>query len=292
MPVVHPANFLIQLAVERIGSSSTLFTAMVLLAGSAAAGQVLAAGSASPIVQACHQLSNRIAVTPDSRFAVDSSMLGDSLCVTDLVQGNIVKHIKAFPSGSTIQDFAITPDGKRVVATAKNVVNVINLETGGLMKSFTVPQDIWKMHLSPDGSLMIALSGVFDHTKAWTLETGKLAFNIMGPKGNPKKRLIGDIMRDGIGAPAMSPDGKIIVGYNRDKLAFLDGKTGRFLTFLEGGSGSIDTLSFTRDGKHILDVRHDRKAATEEIEQWLQIWDVEKRKIVKTLPTSRRSRRS
>ena len=166
--------------------------------------------AALAVLQACHNFPGKILITPDNRYAVDSASLSPTLCVTDLKQGNIVKVIKAFPSGSTLEDFSLTSDGTKIVATSKNNVSIIDLKSGSTIRSFTVPHELGNSQLSADNTLLIAMGGWAAHTAAWNLETGKLAFTLLGPKGNPKKHLLGDIMLDEIRSAAISPDGRRI----------------------------------------------------------------------------------
>ena len=226
---------------------------------------------------------NIIRLTPDGRFAISSELLGSKLQLTELENGVILKVIQAVDRTESIGDFRVAPDSKRIVVSVSNSnkVNVLDLETGEVVKSLVLPAKniIAGWHLSHDGNNLITHGTMFDHAQVFSLGTGRVVFNLLKPGASAKKTLIGDLMSDGVGSNDVTSDDKWLAGSTYpDKIAVFNAQSGRFVDyFAEAGQGRPDHVSFTRDGRHVLVTR----AKTDD--QVLEIWDFEKRELIQTV---------
>lgn len=173
-----------------------------------------------------------------------------------------------------VKSVAVSPDGRHLLSAAYDkTVRLWEIETGREIRPFLGHTEaLASVVFSPDGKL--ALSGGSDGTlRLWDIETGKLVRLFEGHTG-------------WIRTVCFSPDGKYILSGSADyspepedrdrSLRLWDVNTGEQLLQFEGETRSINAAVFTPDGRSVLTAS-----------DWLpvQLWDVEKRKLLRRFAT-------
>ncbi|MGW8251639.1 MAG: WD40 repeat domain-containing protein, partial [Anaerolineales bacterium] len=160
---------------------------------------------------------------------------------------------------------SFSPDGQTaLVSSLSDSLDLWDLASGEVIRSF-VGHTLWtnKVVLSPDGQTAYSTSD--DNTvRAWDFATGELVTTYQ------------PFSDGGTAGLAISPDGgKLLVGRTwfdldnvepRDAvIALLDAKTGERLLNLEGHTGTVETITFSPDGRYALSGSWDRT---------VRLWDV------------------
>ena len=181
---------------------------------------------------------------------------------TYIMPESIAKQIK----GASIGPLFFLPDGKRLLLLFKGPL-IVDLSSG----RFTRLDDLGMQNtvVSADGKLVAAY--VADEIKGvqlWNVATGKRLRAIANLADNDD-RMFGRAL-------ALSPDCKTLA-VGADKRVYLfDSSTGNLLAKMDAGSGGGPLeLAFTPDGSKLL--------CNHQVEWRLRIWDVAKRKLLRTI---------
>jgi WD40 repeat protein len=119
--------------------------------------------------------------------------------VREVATGKLLRSIKNFYSERTSLDTVVwTPDGTRLAYGGKAGVELWNLETGTLERTFPAPvnanQFVRPRAISLDGKVLVGQSECRNALLLWEIATGKLVRVILG----------------GAARVALSPDGKLL----------------------------------------------------------------------------------
>jgi WD40 repeat protein len=209
----------------------------------------------------CHADSvNALIVTPDGRQLISASS-DATLKLWDLASGKELLTFQSHPA--PIYAVAVTPDGKRVVASGYGI-KVWKLDSNTEVLSFVTPDWIYALAVTPDGQWVIA--GSNEHTlKVWELTSGRE----LGVLGIPRSRpsLVQSI--------AVTPDGRRAISAALDKtLKVWDLKGGRELGTWRGHADRVTAVAVTPDGQ---------RAISASADQTIKIWDLATGKVTVTL---------
>jgi WD40 repeat protein len=152
-------------------------------------------------------------------------------------------------------EIAFSSDGKLFAVGSKQQVAIFNTETGKRVKTLGQHNgNISSLAISPDGRILVSVSGEDWTIKIWDLENGSLI-----------KELGEDI--GPVTTVAFSPDGKIFVtgaiGTDRT-IKFWDSKSFKLLNTSEQQPGFINSLVFTPNGKELVGA----------VRNFVKVWDL------------------
>jgi WD40 repeat protein len=190
----------------------------------------------------------RVAVSPDGKHAVTAGM--DALRYWDLTNNRQIRVFGENKQGYWAVSFS--PDGKRVVAGARNRnVCLFDVNTGKLLYEMTGhTQEVWGAVFTADGKQ--ALTGSWDHTiRVWDTATGKQIRTFKG-------------VQDSVRCLALSPDGKLLAAghfavVNGPGIVRLwDVEKGTEVRSMKGHELEITSISFSADGKSLLTSSFDK----------------------------------
>ncbi len=185
-----------------------------------------------------------VSFSPDSRTLATVSQ--DAVLLQDVDTGSLKKAIQG---RSSIVSFI--PNGQLLATAVGNEVHLWDVDTGTLKSTFKHTDRIDSLSFSPDSRTLATASR--NSVLLWDLDTG-----------TEKNRLIPHT--DGIDSVLFSPDGQLltIVGdwtegpWKRDEVRLwnLDtGILGNTLPLPNMGEGSIDSVSFSSDGRTLAVVK-------------------------------------
>ncbi|WP_066425765.1 WD40 repeat domain-containing protein [Anabaena sp. 4-3] len=212
-----------------------------------------------------------LAFTHDGQKLIVANV-GD-LRVWQIDTGKLLHTFPGPSEGSTtlndlIDAIAITPDNQTIVTAAPAQIQIRELETGKIIHRLAGSNFI---KLTPDGQTLIGLKMTDKPIRdlgVWQVSTGKLLRTI------PAKLETLDP-----GYPVdITGDSKTLVVANRyysNQIEIRDINTGeRLQSFGDNQGKRITTLAVTPDGKILITAQQNN----------LQIWDINTKKVVKTIP--------
>jgi WD40 repeat protein len=215
----------------------------------------------------------RIAFSPDSRKVATATLESREARIWDVRSGKLeatLIHPKPYEYADGVENVLFSTDGKTLITSSTERIYLWDVATGKLrsklvdpsltqfpsfwnkLKEYSHSDSIYTLALSPDGQILA--SGSRDTTaKLWDLETGKLKTTLGGYKGWTNKGRIWLI--------AFSPDSKTLATGSDDKTVKLwDTSTGHLKATLQH-RGSVQSLSFSRDGKLIATASDNERSA-------------------------------
>jgi WD40 repeat protein len=187
-----------------------------------------------------------VGLSPDGKTLATTN--GRFLSFRDAATGKEISKIKHLPdsggSRSPTYWLTFTPDGKQVAATLTGTaVQLINVETGEVARTFEPGARVYACVFSPDGKQM-AVSGYESENKVyfarlWEVATGKALRRFTGGPDRP------------IGALAFSPDGATLAGGCDGRLRLFEVATGKELKAFPKIGNGIHSVAFAPDGQTV-----------------------------------------
>ncbi|MBL9138870.1 MAG: protein kinase, partial [Verrucomicrobiales bacterium] len=172
---------------------------------------------------------------------------------------NSIRELSFTPDGSRLLAFTFGPEGPSAVtldpaqgiALTTHATSGANLHTGIARLS----SDRKQLYLSQVGG------------------TGRLSVNCLEPDSgrNLWRTELGSDF--GVTAMALSPDDRILVtatGFEDATIRVLDAETGRLITRLEGHTGWVGELTFSRDGRWLVSAAADQTLRLWETAGWME----------------------
>lgn len=185
----------------------------------------------------------RLTISPDGARVVDL-VDGHEAVLWDVVTG---KRIVEFTGhGSWLLSAQFSPDGTRIVTTAKNSAWVWNAVTGEKLATLAGHKDYPdNAQFSPDGMRIVTASR--DCTaRVWDATTGRCLVILSGHKG--------EVLR-----ARFSLDGARVVTISKDNTARVwDATTGKNLAILTGQKEALGSAQFSPDGTRIITSSYER----------------------------------
>jgi WD40 repeat protein len=200
-----------------------------------------------------------VAVTPDRQRAVSGSS-DRTLKVWDLRSGGVIRTLEGHTAG--VWAIALALDGQRAVSgSSDQTVKVWDLERGVAIRTFKGHTGgVNAVAVTPDGRR--AVSAAFDQTlRVWDLERGRVIRTLKGSAD--------------VEAVAITADGRRVISCGRNLKVWDVGRR-RVIHTLEGHSRLMSAVAATPDG---------RRAVSGSSDWLLQVWDLERGQLIRTLRT-------
>jgi WD40 repeat protein len=185
-----------------------------------------------------------LAWAPDGKTLCASCSDGE-LKILDAANGKLKRALPA----KAVTAVAYSADGKKIAAVCwqgvpaddrKAEVRVWNAESGKLLQTLAATHS--RLAFSPDGTTLAGTARNNDTVTLWELKTGQARHVLQGE--SPKSHMA-DV--------CFSPDGAMLVTYDRHALYLWDAQTGKLLSKL--GEAESATITFSADGKSLIGVR-------------------------------------
>jgi WD40 repeat protein len=199
-----------------------------------------------------------VAIAGNGTRAVSASK-DETLRVWDCTTG---QELHTLEGRWGILSLAVTTDGKRAVSTFMNVVEVLDLETGKVLRTLEGHRSaVWGVAVTKDGKRVVSAS--YDKTlRVWDMETGQMLQTLEGHSA-------------GVWGVAVTADARRAVSISFDKTFRLwDLETGRALRTVEGHCGWAYGFAVTSDGRRAVAVSEDKA---------LRVWGLETGRVLQTL---------
>ena len=218
------------------------------------------------------------------RFSPDGNTLATTddyaVYLWDVATGNLHTTLKEDTGTVRIHGFSFTPDGQTLITWNwwNDTVYVWDVTTGNLRNTFHVSSGIYVVSFSPDGQTLATVNGGSSYVVLWDVATGTLRHALkhtpiahhgvdrmsFSPDG---QTLITQNLGIGVSlwdvstgmlrktidghrfASNSSPDGNIFVTVNDNIVYLWDISTGELRNRLIGHTSSVQSVSFSPDGK-------------------------------------------
>jgi RNA polymerase sigma factor (sigma-70 family) len=166
----------------------------------------------------------------------------------------------------SVHGLAYTPDGKALIAGSQfdPTIFVWDVTTGKELRRLEGPQRVFCLSLSADGK-RLAVGGSANQVDLWDLTRDKLLHPFEGHQGRAF-------------AAVFSPDGKMLASGGEDQICLWETSTWREMGRLKGHDGQTHRLAFSPDG---------RTLATSDDDFMIRVWDLNRRKAVRSYGPAR-----
>ena len=205
----------------------------------------------------------RMALSPDGKTLVQAGIevgngaLKTAIVVWDAAEGKELRRMSDPALGNgTISAMmsAISPDAKLVAVPVGAKVKLLEVATGKEARELDGGDGQSPLVFSPDGKLLIALSGRNDGLTVWDVANGKKLRQVgkaEAPAAAAGFVAVNLAVRSGVGL-AVSPDGKLLAWGDGPSLRLVDLETGKEKNGSAGHAADLRELLFARDGKTVL----------------------------------------
>jgi WD40 repeat protein len=192
------------------------------------------------------RLVEAVAFSPDGTLLAAREDTSTSVHLLDAKTGKALRKI-ALPQTNPRTLFGLlvfAPDGKTVATSEGNVVHLVDLDKGQVVRSFRHQQTVFAGAFSPDGKLL-AVDGYESEgpkyfTRLWDIASGKEVRRFVGGRG-------------GLRSLAFSPDGKTLAGGGDSdgRFRLWDVTTGKERHAPPADGTRIRSIAFTPDGRTV-----------------------------------------
>jgi WD40 repeat protein len=198
----------------------------------------------------------------DGKTVVQASE--DTIRVLDALTGKEIRQLRS--RRGRIREVALSSDGKRLVVHSEEYGHTVwDVATGEQLHNFDGHWgSVESLAFSPDGKQLVSVAGQFEPLHVWDVSTSKLLLRIP--------------CRDWpVCCVAFAPDGKTIAcgsyaAPNADNpIRLLDSTTGRRVRALKGHLGSLHSLAYSPDGRHLVSSGRDERVRLWEVESGKQV---------------------
>ncbi len=143
-----------------------------------------------------------------------------------------------------LETIKLSPDGKKLLTGCEDkTARLWDISSGRELVRLWHPNSLRPVAFHPDGKR--AVTGCYDgFVRLWDLETGKLIRLLSKHPGT-------------VNSVAVSANGLVLSGGDKNSLRLLEVETGRELRQFDGISTDISSVAITPDGGHILAGGHD-----------------------------------
>ena len=194
-----------------------------------------------------------LAISPDNRILVSVSGQDLTIKIWDLEKGTIIRDLDE--DIGSVTTVAFNPDGKFFVTGAIGIDRTIKFWDSNTLELLnTLPQQpgfIYSLGFTSDGRQLVA--AVRNFVKVWDLSTNK-------------ERLSVRAASLALNQVVVSPDNRLLAIASREgDIVIMDINKGQKLATLTGHQGSVQSVSFSPDGKTLYSGAEDKI---------VKIWDI------------------
>lgn len=216
-----------------------------------------------------------MAFSPDGKYLLMGAKGGGEVGLWDAVTWREITGLKGHTITECVEDLAFSPDGKYILTGGSYSIKRWDLNTGKEISdikhaSFFDRNQSMALAFSPDQRFAF-LKGI-GFFSLWDVASGRRLWIFGDNTGGTRWRGGAAIYANSV---KFSPGGEHVLSGEDTILKLRDAKTGYILrTFVDEGSGQVDVVAFSPDGKYAAAGSQDGK---------IRIWDVQSGAKVRTL---------
>ena len=204
-----------------------------------------------------------------------------------------VPALRRLGAARSARTLAFTPDGKHLATVDVARVDLTEVDSGRVVRSFTESDGVEAIAVSPDGATLVtsaqgqfqtwdvasgdrratlegddpAMSLAFSPDGRWLLATGKAAIRAWDMSTGLRAQPLVPPTNLATVTAAWSPDGKLVASGGWDPVVHLTDPIGRrAVAELRGHTDAVEAIAFSRDGKRLV---------TGSIDRTVRVWDVD-----------------
>lgn len=180
-----------------------------------------------------------VAFSPDGNTLVSSSW-DNTMRLWNIHTG---KYISTLKGDTYAPEYVVfNPNGQKVVSLDEGKMRIWDIDTGILEKTIdTEEEEIYSYAFSPDGRMIVSSAG--KKILFWDIDSGELKKSI------PVETWVNSL--------AFSPDGNIIACSRYNGVSLYNSNTGELKKSFTGHIGSVNSVSFSADGKTLASCSRD-----------------------------------
>jgi WD40 repeat protein len=209
---------------------------------------------------------SNLLISRDGKYLLTGMRGGGWTKLWDARTWQAIRDIPGHSLTEYMEAFAFSPDGKYAISGGSYRIIKWDMETGKELgntthASFTDRNQSYAMAISPDCNYAF-VKGI-GYISLWDIRLGERLWIYGADTGG--RRWSGGSMIANTSAQ-YSPGGEYVLSGEKETLRLRDANSGRIIrTFVDEGTGQIDAVAFSPDGKYILSGSMDGK---------IRLWDV------------------
>jgi WD40 repeat protein len=168
----------------------------------------------------------------------------------DVASGTLIKKVSGFETAAPVYTVFMAPDGQTLIWWARNVVQLMDVQSGKLGYSFSHEDFVNCIDLTRDGKILAAATdGVVNgemvaFVQLWDTQNGQALGKLLGFETPPA-------------SVSFSPSGQLLAAASGQNVTIWNVPEQKLLVTLKSNSASVNKVAFSPDGRSLASTLQD-----------------------------------